>query len=253
MVAGSIHPLEQICYDKIEELLERRKGEDSKLDKQRRMTLNTYRGSRFKLIHEELHFRSYPFDQEQWLNLRDASSLISPTIKKIIEEIEDVAVTPAEISLVEGLRGCLVEALKREEVIRQKRKSQANKITRRQNIASQDIIFTLTATLAEDYVTTTLALDSKFGNLDSTLCGELLLSPKAHSCDSKICGKSNCLEKDPCSRYLSQSNPVTVSMFKKQACCSIPKLHQVCKTTTEASSTANKSESIQEQGQVSIC
>ncbi|KAK1393687.1 hypothetical protein POM88_012743 [Heracleum sosnowskyi] len=109
------------------------------------------------------------------------------------------------------------------------------------------------ATLAEDYATTTLALDSKFGNLDSTLCGELLLSPKAHSCDSKLCGKSNCLKKDPCSRYLSQSNPVTVSMFKKQACCSIPKLHQVCKTMTEASSTANKSESIQEQGQVSIC
>ncbi|KAK1378960.1 hypothetical protein POM88_025704 [Heracleum sosnowskyi] len=253
MVAGSIHPLEQICSDKIEELLERRKGEDSKLDKQRRMSLNAYRGSRFKLIHEELHFRSYPFDQEQWLNLRDASSLISPTIKKIIEEIEDAAVTPAEICLVEGLRGCLVEALRREEVTRQKRKSQANKITRRQNVASQDNIFTLTTTLAEDYATTTLALDNKFGNLDSTLCGELLLSPKAHSCDSKLCGKSNCLEKDPCSRYLSQSNPVTVSMFKKQACCSVPKLHQVCKTTTEASSTANKSESIQEQGQVSIC
>ncbi|KAK1378669.1 hypothetical protein POM88_025413 [Heracleum sosnowskyi] len=253
MVAGSIHPLEQICSDKIEELLERRKGEDSKLDKQRRMSLNAYRGSRFKLIHEELHFRSYPFDQEQWLNLMDASSLISPTIKKIIEEIEDAAVTPAEISLVEGLRGSLVEALRREEVTRQKRKSQANKITRRQNVASQDSIFTLTATLAEDYATATLALDSKFGNLDSTLCGELLLSPKAHSCDSKLCGKSNCLEKDPCSRYLSQSNPVTISMFKKQACCSIPKLHQVCKTTTEASSTANKSESIQEQGQVSIC
>ncbi|KAK1384765.1 hypothetical protein POM88_022500 [Heracleum sosnowskyi] len=243
MVAGSIHPLEQICSDKIEELLERRKGEDSKLDKQRRMSLNAYRGSRFKLIHEELHFRSYPFHQEQWLNLRDASSLISPTIKKIIEEIEDAAVTPAEISLVEGLRGSLVEALRREEVTRQKRKSQANKITRRQNVASQDNIFTLTTTLAEDYATATLAFDSKFGNLDSTLCRD----------DSKLCGKSNCLKKDPCSRYLSQSNPVTVSMFKKQACCSIPKLHQVCKTTTEASSTANENESIQEQGQVSIC
>ncbi|KAK1380505.1 hypothetical protein POM88_027249 [Heracleum sosnowskyi] len=253
MVAGSIHPLEQICSDEIKEILERRKRECSKLDKQRRMSLNAYRGSRFKLIHEELHFRSYPFDQEQWLNLRDASSLISPTIKKIIEEIEDDAVTPAEISLVEGLRGCLVEALKREDITRQKRKSQAYKITRRQNVASHDSIFTLTATLAEDYATTTLALDSKFGNLDSTLCGELLLSPKAHSCDSKLCGKSNCLEKDPCSRYLSQSNLVTVSMFKKQACCSIPKLHQVCKTTTEASSTANKSESIQDKGQVSIC
>ncbi|KAK1375061.1 hypothetical protein POM88_031254 [Heracleum sosnowskyi] len=253
MVAGSIHPLEQICSDEIKEILERRKGENSKLDKQRRMTLNSYPGSRFKLILEELHFRSYPFDQEQLMNLRDASSLISPTIKKIIKEIEDAAVTPAEISLVEGLRGYLVEALRREEATRQKRKSQANKITRRQNVASQDNIFTLTATLAEDYATATLALDSKFGNLDSTLCGELLLSPKAHSCDSKLCGKSNYLEKDPCSRYLSQSNPVIVSMFKKQACCSIPKLHQVCKTTTEASSTANKSESIQEQGQVSIC
>ncbi|KAK1383257.1 hypothetical protein POM88_020992 [Heracleum sosnowskyi] len=240
MVAGSIHPLEQICSDKIEELLERRKGEDSKLDKQRRMSLNAYRGRRFKLINEELHFRSYPFDQEQWLNLRDASSLISPTIKKIIEEIEDAAVTPAEISLVEGLRSSLVEALRREEVTRQKRKSQANKITRRQNVASQDSIFTLTATLAEDYATAALALDSMFGILDSTLCGELILSPKDHSCDSKLCGKSNCLEKDPCSKYLSQSNPVTVSMFKKQACCSIPKLHQVCKTTTEASSTAKQ-------------
>jgi hypothetical protein len=125
MVAGSIHPLEQICSDEIEKLLEGRKGEDSKLDKQRRMSLNAHPGSRFKLIHEELHFRSYPYDIEQWLNLRDASSLLSPTIKKIIEEIEDAAVTAAEISLVEGLRGCLVEALKREDVARQKRKSQA--------------------------------------------------------------------------------------------------------------------------------
>ncbi|KAK1365590.1 hypothetical protein POM88_041151 [Heracleum sosnowskyi] len=125
MVAGSIHPLEQICYDEIKEILERRKGENSKLDKQRRMTLNAYPESRFKLIHKELHFRSYPFDKEQWLNLRDASSLISPTINKIIEEIEDAAVTPAEISLVEGLRGCLLEDLRREEVTRQKRKSQA--------------------------------------------------------------------------------------------------------------------------------
>ncbi|KAK1388678.1 hypothetical protein POM88_016856 [Heracleum sosnowskyi] len=207
MVAGSIHPLEQICSDEIEEILERRKGECSKLDKQRRMSLNAYPGSRFKLIDEELHFRSYPYDQELWMNLKDANSLISPTIKKIIEEIEDTAVTPAEISLVEGLRGCLVEALKREDVARQKRKSQANKITRRQNVASHDSIFTLTATLAEDYATATLALDSKFGNLDSTLCGELILSPKEHSCDSKLCGKSNCLEKDPCSRYLLSQIP----------------------------------------------
>jgi len=115
-----------------------------------------------------------------------------------------------------------------------------SRITRRQNVASHDSIFTLTATLAEDYLTATLALDSKLGILDSTLCGEFLLSPKEHSCDSKLCGKSNCLKKDPCSRYLSQSNPVTVSMFKKQACCSIPKLHQVCKTTTEASSTTKQ-------------
>jgi hypothetical protein len=125
MVAGSIHPLEQTCSDEIEKLLEGRKGEDSKLDKQRRMSLNAYPGNRFKLINEELHFRSYPYDQEQWLNLRDASSLLSPTIKKLIEEIEDAAVTAAEISLVEGLRGCLEEALKREDVARQKRKSQA--------------------------------------------------------------------------------------------------------------------------------
>ncbi|KAK1395771.1 hypothetical protein POM88_005634 [Heracleum sosnowskyi] len=192
MVAGSTHPLEQICSDEIEKLLEGRKGEDSKLDKQRRRSLNAYPGSRFKLISEELHFRTYPYDLEQWLNLRDASSLISPTIKQIIEEVEDAAVSVAEISLVEGLRGCLVEALKREDVARQKRKSQANcdsKITRRQNVASHDSIFTLTATLAEDYATTTIALDSKFGILDSTLCGELILSPKDHSCDSKLCGK----------------------------------------------------------------
>ncbi|KAK1378074.1 hypothetical protein POM88_024818 [Heracleum sosnowskyi] len=240
MVAGSIHPLEQICSDEIENVLEGRKGEDSKLDKQRRRTLNAYPGSRFKLINEELHFRTYPYDIVQSLNLRDASSLLSPTIKKIIEEVEDAAVSAAEISLIEGLKSCLVEALKREDVARQKRKSQANKVTRRQNVASQDSIFTLTSTLAEDYATATLALDSKLGNLDSTLCGELVLSPKAHSCDSKLCGKSNCLEKDPCSKYLSQSNPVTVSMFKEQACCSIPKLHQVCKTTTEASSTAKQ-------------
>ncbi|KAK1356048.1 hypothetical protein POM88_049304 [Heracleum sosnowskyi] len=125
MVAGSIHPLEQICSDEIEGLLERRKGESSKLDDQRRVSLNAYPGSRFKLINEELHFRSYPFDQEQWMNLRDVNFLVSPTIKKIIDEIEDAAVTPAEISLVEGLRGCLAEALKRESEARQKRKSQA--------------------------------------------------------------------------------------------------------------------------------
>ncbi|KAK1356006.1 hypothetical protein POM88_049262 [Heracleum sosnowskyi] len=197
MVAGSIHPLEQICSDEIEKLLEGRKGEDSKLDKQRRKSLNAYPGSRFKLINEELHFRTYPYDIEQWMNLRDVSSLLSPSIKKIIDEVEDDAVSATEISLVESLRGCLAEALKREDVARQKRKSQAN-------------IFTLTATLAEDYATATIALDSKFGILDSTLCGELILSPKDHSCDSKLCGKSNCLNKDPYARYLSQSNPVTV-------------------------------------------
>ncbi|KAK1364712.1 hypothetical protein POM88_040273 [Heracleum sosnowskyi] len=125
MVAGSIHPLEQICSDEIENVLEGRKGEDSKMDKQRRRTLNAYPGKRLKLINEELHFRTYPYDIEQWLNLRDASSLLSPTIKKIIEEVEDAAVFAAEISLIEGLRGCLVEALKREDVARQKRKSQA--------------------------------------------------------------------------------------------------------------------------------
>ncbi|KAK1379459.1 hypothetical protein POM88_026203 [Heracleum sosnowskyi] len=213
MVAGSIHPLEQICSYEIEKLLEGRKGEDSKLDKQRRKSLNAYPGRRFKLINEELHFRTYPYDIEQWLNLRDVSSLISPSIKKIIDEVEDDAVSAAEISLVESLRSCLAEALKREDAARQKRKSQANcdsKITRRQNVASHDSIFTLTATLAEDYATATIALDSKFGILDSTLCGELILSPKDHSCDSKLCGKSNCLNKDPYARYLSQSNPVTV-------------------------------------------
>ncbi|KAK1358953.1 hypothetical protein POM88_043427 [Heracleum sosnowskyi] len=206
MVAGSIHPLEQICSDEIEKLLEGRKGEDSKLDKQRRKSLNAYPGSRFKLINEELHFRTYPYDIEQWLNLRDVSSLLSPSIKKIIDEVEDDAVSAAEISLVESLRGCLAEALKREDVARQKRKSQANcdsKITRRQNVASHDNIFTLTATLAEDYATTTIALDSKFGILDSTLCGELILSPKDHSCDSKLCGKSNCLNKDPYARKVT--------------------------------------------------
>ncbi|KAK1394766.1 hypothetical protein POM88_013822 [Heracleum sosnowskyi] len=203
MVAGSIHPLEQICSDEIEKLLEGRKGEDSKLDKQRRKSLNAYPGSRFKLINEELHFRTYPYDIEQWLNLRDVSSLISSSIKKIIDEVEDDVVSAAEISLVESLRGCLAEALKREDVARQKRKSQANcdsKITRRQNVASHDNIFTLTATLAEDYATATIALDSKFEILDSTLCGELILSPKDHSCDSKLCGKSNCLNKDPYAR-----------------------------------------------------
>ncbi|KAK1385163.1 hypothetical protein POM88_022898 [Heracleum sosnowskyi] len=125
MVAGSIHPLEQICSDEIEKLLEGRKGEDSRLDKQRRKSLNAYPGSRFKLINEELHFRTYPYDIEQWLNLRDVSSLLSPSIKKIIDEVEDDAVSAAEISLVESLRGCLAEALKREDVARQKRKSQA--------------------------------------------------------------------------------------------------------------------------------
>ncbi|KAK1388840.1 hypothetical protein POM88_017018 [Heracleum sosnowskyi] len=82
-----------------------------------------------------------------------------------------------------------------------------SKITRTQNVARHDSIFTLTTTLAEDYATSTLALDSKLGNLDSTLCGELILSPKEHSCDSKLCGKSNCLEKDPCSRYLLSQIP----------------------------------------------
>ncbi|KAK1391982.1 hypothetical protein POM88_011038 [Heracleum sosnowskyi] len=205
--------LHKLKTSTLKDLQYMRKGEDSKLDKQRRKSLNAYPGSRFKLINEELHFRTYPYDIEQWLNLRDVSSLISPSIKKIIDEVEDDAVSAAEISLVESLRSCLAEALKREDVARQKRKSQANcdsKITRRQNVASHDSIFTLTATLAEDYATATIALDIKFGILDSTLCGELILSPKDHSCDSKLCGKSNCLNKDPCARYLSQSNPVTV-------------------------------------------
>ncbi|KAK1368540.1 hypothetical protein POM88_034632 [Heracleum sosnowskyi] len=219
MVAGSIHPLEQICSDEIEKLLEGRKGEDSKLDKQRRKSLNAYPGSRFKLINEELHFRTYPYDIEQWLNLRDVSSLISPSIKKIIDEVEDDAVSAAEISLVESLRGCLAEALKREDVARQKRRSQANcdsKITRRQNVASHDSIFTLTTTLAEDYATATIALDSKFGILDSTLCGELILSPKDHSCDSKLCGKSNCLNKDPYARRDAVSLSCTKSARLRQ-------------------------------------
>ncbi|KAK1387707.1 hypothetical protein POM88_015885 [Heracleum sosnowskyi] len=77
---------------------------------------------KFKLINEELHFRSYPFDQEQWMNLRDASIFLSPTTKKILEEIEDAAVSPAEISLIEGLRSYLAEALKREDAARQKKK-----------------------------------------------------------------------------------------------------------------------------------
>jgi hypothetical protein len=128
-----------------------------------------------------------------------------------------------------------------------------SKITRRQNVASHDSIFTLTATLAEDYATATLALDSKFGNLDSTLCGELILSPKEHSCDSKLCGKSNCLEKDPCSRYLlsqipwqsqcSRNRRVAVSL----SCTKSARLRQ------KLQALQNKSESIQEQGQVSIC
>ncbi|KAK1373475.1 hypothetical protein POM88_029668 [Heracleum sosnowskyi] len=81
------------------------------------------------------------------------------------------------------------------------------------------------ATLAEDYATATIALDSKFGILDSTLCGELILSPKDHSCDSKLCGKSNCLNKDPYARltYISEilkkmqkSNSIKIPAFDKE-------------------------------------
>ncbi|KAK1385648.1 hypothetical protein POM88_023383 [Heracleum sosnowskyi] len=81
------------------------------------------------------------------------------------------------------------------------------------------------ATLAEDYATATIALDSKFGILDNTLCGELILSPKDHSCDSKLCGKSNCLNKDPYARltYISEipkkmqkSNSIKIPAFDKE-------------------------------------
>ncbi|KAK1395050.1 hypothetical protein POM88_014106 [Heracleum sosnowskyi] len=150
MVIGSIHPLEQLCSFEIEDILQRRKGDNSKLDKPRRKTLNAYPGRRFKLIEGKLKFRTFAFGQELWTDLQDAKVCLSKAVQKYIDEIEDDVISPDEKALVEGLKEVLKEALNREDEARQKRKSEANKVTRRQHVASHDSISTLTATLAED-------------------------------------------------------------------------------------------------------
>ncbi|KAK1393454.1 hypothetical protein POM88_012510 [Heracleum sosnowskyi] len=125
LVIGSIHPLEQLCSSEIEGILQRRKGEDSKLDKSRRKTLNAYPGRRFKLIEGILKFRTYAFDKDLWMDLQDAKVCLSKAIHKYIDEIEDDAISPDEKALVEGLKEILTEALNRENEARQKRKSEA--------------------------------------------------------------------------------------------------------------------------------
>ena len=49
LVVGSTHSLEMLCAWKINEILQQRNGEDLKLDKARRKTLNAFPGRRFKL------------------------------------------------------------------------------------------------------------------------------------------------------------------------------------------------------------
>ncbi|KAK1395446.1 hypothetical protein POM88_014502 [Heracleum sosnowskyi] len=100
-------------------------GEDSKLDKSRRKTLNAFPGSRFNDFNGTLKFRTHAFGKELWLDLQDARVCLSKTLQKHIDEIEDEAITPDEITLVEELREVLKEALNRENEARQKRKSEA--------------------------------------------------------------------------------------------------------------------------------
>ncbi|KAK1361347.1 hypothetical protein POM88_045821 [Heracleum sosnowskyi] len=125
MVIGSTHPLEQLCSLEIEDILQKRKGEDAKLDKPRRKTLNAYPGRRFKPIEGKLKFRTYAFRQELWTDLQDARVCLSKIVQKYIDEIEDDDVSPDEKAIVEGLKEVLQEALRREEEARQKRNSEA--------------------------------------------------------------------------------------------------------------------------------
>ncbi|KAK1360633.1 hypothetical protein POM88_045107 [Heracleum sosnowskyi] len=125
LVIGSIHPLERQCSSEIESIIQARKGEDSKLDKSRRKTLNAFPGSRFKDFNGTLKFRTHAFGKELWMDLQDARVCLSKTLQKHIDEIEDEAITPDEITLVEELREVLKEALNRENEARQKRKSEA--------------------------------------------------------------------------------------------------------------------------------
>ncbi|KAK1352438.1 hypothetical protein POM88_053377 [Heracleum sosnowskyi] len=162
LVIGSIHPLEQLCSFEIEGILQRRKGEDSKLDKSRRKTLNAYPERRFKLVEGKLKFRIYAFGQELWIDLQDARVCLSKVVQKYIDEMEDDAISPDEKALVEGLKEILKEALNREDEARQKRKSEAN------NIGGSP----QTASLPQP--------DSKLGTPDSIYCGDFLLSPKRH-------------------------------------------------------------------------
>ncbi|KAK1372916.1 hypothetical protein POM88_029109 [Heracleum sosnowskyi] len=125
MVIGSTHLLEQMCSFEIEDILQRRKCDDSKLDKSRRKTLNAYPRRRFKLVEGNLKFRTFAFGQELWTDVQDAKVCLSKVVQKYIDEIEDDATFPDEISMVEGLREILKEALNKEDVARQKRKSEA--------------------------------------------------------------------------------------------------------------------------------
>ncbi|KAK1397873.1 hypothetical protein POM88_007736 [Heracleum sosnowskyi] len=125
LLIGSIHPLEQQCSFEIEGILQRRKGEDSKLDRSRRKTLHAYPGSRFKVFEGTLKFRTHAFGKDLWMDLQDARVCLSKTVQKHLDEIEDEAITPDEKTLVEELREVLKEALNREDEARQKRKSEA--------------------------------------------------------------------------------------------------------------------------------
>ncbi|KAK1363981.1 hypothetical protein POM88_039542 [Heracleum sosnowskyi] len=125
LVNGSIHLLEQQCSSEIEGILQMRKGEDSKLDKSRRKTLNAYPRSRFKDFNGTLKFRTHAFGKDLWMDLQDARVCLSKTIRKHIDEIEDEAITSDEIALVEGLREVLKEALNIEDEGRHKRNFEA--------------------------------------------------------------------------------------------------------------------------------
>ncbi|KAK1397548.1 hypothetical protein POM88_007411 [Heracleum sosnowskyi] len=108
LVIGSIHPLEHQCSSEIEGILQMRKGEDSKLDKSRRKTLNAYPGSRFKDFNGTLKFKTHAFGKDLWMDLQDARACLSKTVQKHFDEIEDEAITPDEKALVEGLREVLL-------------------------------------------------------------------------------------------------------------------------------------------------
>ncbi|KAK1401756.1 hypothetical protein POM88_001361 [Heracleum sosnowskyi] len=77
-----------------------------------------------EIIHIRKESKSLVKTQEQWMDLQDAQQVSSKIAQQYIDEIEDDAISPMEISLVESLKSYVAEASRREEEARQKRRSQ---------------------------------------------------------------------------------------------------------------------------------